>query len=73
VLIVSVLLPEPPAASVTGELIVQVPTTLPLAVVTAQARATVPAKPFCEVTVMLFVLPVVAPEMKLMFKLAGER
>ena len=71
-LIVSVLLALLPEVSVT-ELCEseQVPAAVPPAFVTAQVSCTPPAKPFCDVTVMLSVLPVAAPAVTVSFVEAG--
>jgi hypothetical protein len=71
VVTVSTLVPVPPEVSVTEVgARAQVPAAVPLAVDTAQVRATVPANPFVEVSVMVEVLPVVAPATRV--NVAGE-
>jgi len=61
-----VLLALPPEVKVTeGGVRVQVPAAVPLALVATQVRLTRPAKLPVEVTAMVSVLPVVAPEMRL--------
>ena len=66
VLMVSVLGEELPAVrvAVAGRMM-QLPAAVPLALVTAQPRDTLPAKVVGEATAMTSVLPVVAPEMRL--------
>ena len=72
VLMVSTLVPVPPEVSV-AEVGAkeQVPSAVPLAFVTSQVRATVPAKESCEANVMVSVSPVVAPATSVIAVVAG--
>jgi len=72
VLMVSTLLPVPPEVRVSEVgAKEQVPVAVPLAFVTEQVRATVPAKESCEANVMVSVLPVVAPAASVMAVVVG--